>query len=82
LSENQIEDLGALSKQAELTLLMIDKNQIKDLAPLVGACKADAEGPKRFAPYLPLYLNGNPLTEEAKTKQIPALKGYGVRIMG
>ena len=29
---------------------MIERNQIKDLKPLVDAAKADSAGPKRFAP--------------------------------
>jgi hypothetical protein len=46
----------------------------------VAACKADAEGPKRFAPYLRLYLQGNPLSAAAKSTQIDELKKYGVRV--
>jgi internalin A len=80
LNDNQVADLKPLNKQAELSLLMLERNKIADLAPLVGMAKADAEGPKRFAPYLRLYLAGNPLSEEAKTKQLAALKSYGVRI--
>jgi len=80
LSDNQIEDITPLGKQTELSLLLLERNKIKDLAPLVAAAKADAEGPKRFAPYLQLYLAGNPLSEEAKNQQLAALKGYGVRI--
>jgi internalin A len=82
LQDNQIEDVGPLAKQTELTLLLLERNKIKDLQPLVGAAKADADGPKRFAPYLRLYIAGNPLTETAKTKQIEALKAAGVRIEG
>jgi uncharacterized protein (TIGR03067 family) len=80
LSDNQIEDIAPLAKQTELSLLLLERNKIKDLSPLVAAAKADTEGPKRFAPYLQLYLAGNPLSEEAKNQQLAALKGYGVRI--
>src|SRR5260370_37186288 len=37
-------------------------------------------GPRRFAPYLRLYLAGNPLSDAAKAQQLTALKGFGVRI--
>jgi hypothetical protein len=47
---------------------------------LLAACEAPREGEKRFAPYLRLYLKGNPLSEAAKSSQLPALKGFGVRI--
>jgi hypothetical protein len=46
----------------------------------VNMAKADAEGPKRFAPYLRLYLAGNPLSDAAKNAQVTALKGFGVRV--
>ncbi len=42
--------------------------------------KADAEGQKRFAPYLVLYLKGNPLSDAAKTNQIATLKSFNVRV--
>jgi hypothetical protein len=69
-----------LTKQTEVTLLMLERNKITDLAPLLTWAKADAEGPKRFAPYVRLYLRGNPLSDTAKTEQLKALKGYGVRV--
>lgn len=80
LKDNQITDLTPLMKQTELSLLMLDRNKISELKPLVTMAKADAEGAKRFAPYLRLYLAGNPLSQDAKTKQLAALKGFGVRI--
>ena len=61
---------------------MIERNQIKDLKPLVDAAKADAAGPKRFAPYLRVYLKGNPLSDAAKSTQLEAFKAAGVRIEG
>ena len=82
LRENQVSDLAPLAKLNELSLLMLDKNQIADLGPLVTAAKADAAGPKRFAPYLRLYLTGNPLSDAAKAEQLPELKKIGVRLEG
>jgi internalin A len=80
LKENQISDLTPLKKQTELSMLLIEKNKITDLTPLAEMCKADAQGEKRFAPYLRLYLAGNPLSDTAKSKQLTELKSYGVRI--
>ena len=80
LNDNAISDLAPLTKQTELRLLLLERNKITDLAPLVNMSKADAEGDKRFAPFLRLYLAGNPLSETAKSQQLPALKGFGVRI--
>jgi len=80
LKENDIADVTPLAKQTELSLLMLERNKIADLTPLLNAAKADADGAKRFAPYLRLYLAGNPLSDAAKTKQLPALKAIGVRL--
>ncbi len=82
LRDNQVEDISPLAKQTELSLLMIERNQIKDLKPLVDSAKADSAGPKRFAPYLRLYLSGNPLPDAAKSAQLDAFKAAGVRIEG
>ena len=59
---------------------MLDKNKIASLVPLVKWAKADADGAKRFAPYLRLYVAGNPLDAESKAKALPALKAIGVRL--
>ena len=59
-----------------LRLLMLGKNKIKDLGPLLEAIRRDAEGEKRMAPFLRLYLAGNPVPGG----QIAKLKGYGVRV--
>ena len=82
LGDNQVEDVGPLTKLTELKLLIIWRNKIKDLKPLVDAAKADAAGPKLFAPYLRLYIEGNPLSDDAKKTQLAALKEAGVRIEG
>ena len=79
LSRNQIADIAPLAKQTETRYLFLDHNKIADLSTLVAAAKKDAEGDQRV-PFLELYLEGNPLNDAAKTKQLEALKGYGVRV--
>jgi internalin A len=80
LENNKIEDTTPLGKQSELKLLMLKGNQIKDLKPLVDAAKADSAGPKKFAPYLHVYIADNPLPDKTKSDQIKALKDAEVRI--
>jgi len=80
LSGNQIADLSPLTGLTEVHLLQLDKNKIANLAPLVKWAKTDADGAKRFAPYLRLYLAGNPLDEESKTKSVPTLEAMGVKV--
>jgi uncharacterized protein (TIGR03067 family) len=79
LNDNQLESLAPVTKQTELSMLLVERNKITDLAPLIPWAKADADGAKRFAPYLKIYLKGNPLSDAAKTTQMATLKGFGVR---
>ena len=80
LSENEIENVAPLAGLSELRFLILKGNRIADLAPLVAAAKEDAAGPRRFAPYLRLYLTGNPLGDDADG-QIEQLKTAGVRVI-
>jgi hypothetical protein len=80
LSDNQISDLAPLGKPISVRMLLLERNKITDLAPLVAAARADADGEKRFAPFLRLYLAENPLSEGARTVQIDALKAAGVKV--
>ncbi len=80
LSDNAIEDIAPLAQQTQVRMLFLERNKIKDLAPLVAAAKADAAGAKNFAPFLRLYIVGNPLSDAAKSEQLKALEEAGVRI--
>lgn len=81
VQRNKITDLKPLKPLNELNFVLISGNQIKNLAPLVQMCREDAEGPKRFAPYMKLYLGNNPLSQDAKEAQIPALESLGVKVV-
>ncbi len=80
LSETTVTDLGPLKTQTDLKLLIIERAKLTDLKGLIEWVKVDSEGPKRIAPFLRLYISGNPLTEEAKSEQISTLKALGVRV--
>ena len=80
LRGNQISDLKPLVGLTGLMYhLFLEGNQIKDLGPLLELCKADLEGEKRFAPYLKIYLKGNPLDENGK-KQLAEMKKLKLRV--
>jgi internalin A len=72
LSDNQIENIAPLANMTEINLLMLERNRITDLKPLVAAAEKDAGGPKRFAPFLRLYLAGNPVAATAQKAAIEA----------
>ena len=73
-------DVNPLTGMTDLKILILEGNKVVDIAPLVKAAKADADGPKRFAPYLRLYLKDNPLSDAAKGDQLKAVKAAGVRV--
>jgi Leucine-rich repeat (LRR) protein len=78
LNDNEISDLSPLKGCNNLYYLFLENNKIEDLSPLIEMAEADKE--RRFAPFLNLFLKGNPLSEKAKTEQIQKLKDLGVRI--
>jgi Leucine-rich repeat (LRR) protein len=80
LSDNAIEDIAPLASQKRLNMLMLQRNKIKDLSPLSKAAAQDAEGPKNFAPFLRVWLEGNPL--DNAEGQVAELKKHGVRVEG
>ncbi len=80
LSDNKIEDISPIPKKNQLKMLFLERNKVADLSPLVTAATEDAAGEKRFAPFLRLYVDGNPLSDAAKNQQLTALKAAGVRL--
>ena len=72
LSDNEIVDVSALASLTRLWRLRLANNQIQDISPLVAN-----NGLGRGAQ---VHLKGNPLSEEAISEQIPALRGRGVTV--
>ena len=76
-----IKDLAPLADLKEWQRhLFLHNNQVTDLAVLVEMAKKDFEGEKRFAPFWEVWIGENPLSDEAKTKQVEELKKYGVDV--
>ncbi len=81
LSGNQIENLAPLQGLTNLSgFLFLENNRISDLGPLLEMCRTDLEGEKRFAPYLNIYLSGNPFDGESSQEQLRQMKELGLRI--
>jgi Leucine-rich repeat (LRR) protein len=76
LKNNSIRDISPLVGLNGLYYLFLEGNRIGDLTPLVEMARKDTEGERRFAPYLNLYLKGNPV----KRSQVTKLESYGVRV--
>lgn len=64
----------------EVRLLIASGNENLDLNPLADACEADAQGERRFAPYLRLYLEEALLKNEPQATAVGRLQKVGVRI--
>jgi Leucine-rich repeat (LRR) protein len=64
----------------ELRLLIANGNENIDLLPLAEACEADAQGERRYAPYLRLYLDEAVLKNDSQAAAIDRLQKAGVRI--
>ena len=77
---NQIESLEPLKSLSELDMLLISGNKITDLAPLVQMCQQDAQGARRFAPYMEVYLGKNPIPDDKLAEQKKQLESFGVDI--
>ena len=77
---NQIESLEPLTTLRELDMLLMSRNKVADLGPLVEMCRKDAEGDRRFAPYMEVYLGENPIDEKKKSEQTKTLESFGVDI--
>ena len=78
LNHNQISDLKPMADFPGAYNLYLEENKIRDLTPLVEMVKKDKD--QRYAPFLNLYVKGNPLSSAAKGKQSAALKEIGVRL--
>ena len=61
-------------------MLLMSKNKVADLGPLVEMCRKDAESDRRFAPYMEVYLGENPIDEKKKSEQSKTLESFGVDV--
>ena len=68
----EVSDISAMENLANLNEIVLDLNQVTDLAPLVDNTNF-GEGDR-------LYIRDNPLSQEAVCDQIPALEARGVEV--
>jgi hypothetical protein len=69
LSRSQVQVLSALSGLQQLQTLVLDHNLVPDLSPLAGRSQLRRVG-----------LMGDPLNEDARNTQVPALQSRGVQV--
>jgi len=66
LSGNRISDVSPLAGLRSPTFIFLERNRVKDLSGWSEWVSKDLAGPRSFAPYLQLYLKGNPLGTKSK----------------
>ena len=79
LNGTGVTDVSVLEGLNGLYYLFLEKNKIVEVKALHDMLKKDNDGPKRFAPFINIYLSGNPLSEGAK-KQLGAMKEFGAKV--
>lgn len=79
LTRNRVTDVAPLATSIYWKFLFLEENQIADLSPLIEMCKKDLADRKRFAPFVRVYLEGNPLSDAGKA-QLDELKQMGIRL--
>ena len=78
---NEITDLSPLNGLTRLHFLFLENNKIANLNNLVAMAGADYKGPKNFAPFLRLYMKGNPIDSATDSRlQFARLMKFGVRV--
>ncbi len=78
---NDIADLAPLNGLTRLHFLFLENNKVANLSSLVEMAGADFKGPKNFAPFLRLYIKGNPVDGATGSRlQFARLMKYGVRV--
>jgi internalin A len=77
---NRISKLEPLMELTNLRFLSLEENRVRDLQPLVDMAEKDAQGERRFAPFLRLYLQGNRLDGKKARAQLEQLRKTGVKV--
>jgi internalin A len=80
VDQNKVTTLQPLESLEDLDLLILSKNQVSDFGPLLSMCEKDATGERKFAPYLDVYLDGNPIDDKQKSELTQTLNGFGVDV--
>lgn len=79
LLRNQVTDLAPLTASNYWKYIFVEGNQLAEIGPLVEMCRKDLAERKRFAPFVRIYLEENPLSDRGKA-QVEELKQMGIRL--
>jgi internalin A len=74
IKQNRVTDLTPLTSLTAWRGLYLDQNQVSDLAPLVTMVQPDRQPVKGVTPFWIVSLRGNPLSEVARSRDMPELR--------
>ena len=74
VKNNRVTDLTPLINLTAWRTLYLDQNQVSDLAPLVTMVAPDRQPIKGVTPFWIVSLRGNPLSAEARSRDLPELQ--------
>lgn len=80
VGNNHVADLTPLKGIRAPSFIRITTNRIADLKPFHEAAMADMDGPRNWAPFVRIYMDGNPLSEASEALKAE-LQGAGVRFL-
>jgi len=69
-----VADLTPLTSLTAWHSLYLDQNQVSDLGPLVTMVQPDRQLVKGVTPFWILSLRGNPLSTQARSRDLPELQ--------
>jgi Leucine-rich repeat (LRR) protein len=81
LRENRVANLTPLKNSKQWKYLFLNGNKVTDLKVLVEMGTKDKSSEERFAPFWTIDLSGNPLTNQAKTRQLPQLRQVAKKVI-
>lgn len=79
LAGNRLTDVAPLTGLRAPSFIFLERNRIRDLTPLQDWITNDLATTRSFAPYLQLYLQGNPLSSRSK-KLVEEWNQAGARV--
>lgn len=80
VANNRISKLEPLKELTNLRFLSLEENRVRDMQPLLDMAEQDAQGERRFAPFLRLFLQGNRLDGKKARAQLEQLRKTGVKV--
>jgi len=81
VKNNRVTDLTPLTSLPAWRALYLDQNQVSDLAPLVTMVQPDRQPIKGVTPFWILSLRGNPLSAQARTRDLPELQKHAFDVI-